>query len=165
MPVFPTTARPGLSLAALAGTLLIATSTASIAAGPPELGLWYDDSGRGAVEIAPCGDKVCGHIVWLENNRGSDGKPLHDRYNPDAGMRGRPICGIQVIGNLSPQSDGTLGAGWIYDPKVGKSYDVKINVSRPNMLHVYGYAGLELLGKSLYWKRAPDNLPRCSSNR
>ncbi len=165
MPVFPTFGRPVLNLAAIASSLLLASSTASISAGSAELGLWYDDSGRGAVEIAPCGDKICGHIVWLEDNRGSDGKPLYDRYNPDAGMRGRPICGIQVIGNLSPLSDGTFGAGWIYDPKVGKSYDVKINLSKPDILHVYGYAGLELLGKSLFWKRAPDDLPRCSDNQ
>ena len=164
MPVFPAFRRPGQRLAAIAGCLLLASSTAAICAGPPEVGLWYDDTGRGAVELAPCGDKICGHIVWLEDNRGTDGKPLHDRYNPEPRMRARPICGIQVIGNLSPLGDGIWGTGWIYDPKVGKSYDVEINLAKRDVLHVYGYAGLKLLGKSLYWKRAPMDLPRCSDD-
>lgn len=164
MSVFPNLNRPGLLLAAIAGGFLLAPLAPATSAEPAELGLWYDDSGRGAVEIASCGDKLCGHIIWLENQLNSEGKPLHDRYNPEPKMRVRPICGIQVIGNLSLQGDGTWGAGWVYDPKVGSSYDVEIKLARPDILEVYGYAGMKLLGKSIYWKRAPADLPRCSDN-
>ncbi|MBU2580944.1 MAG: DUF2147 domain-containing protein [Alphaproteobacteria bacterium] len=160
MPVFPNRRRPSPRLSAFLGTLLCAFAP-SYSAGANEIGLWYDDSGRGAVLVAPCGDKICGHIVWLEDNRGSDGKPLHDAYNPEPSLRSRPVCGIQVIGNLSPQGDGTLGDGWIYDPKVGKSYNVEISLAKPDVLHVYGFLGLKLMGRSIYWKRAPDDLPRC----
>lgn len=161
MPVSPTPVRPGPRLAARLGGLLLVVATPLYPAAATELGLWYDDSGRGAVRIAPCGDKICGHIVWLDNDRAKDGKPLRDIYNPEPQLRGRPVCGMQVIGNLSPQGDGTLGDGWIYDPKVGKSYNVEVSLSQPDILHVYGFLGLKLMGRSLYWKRAPNDLPRC----
>ncbi|MEQ8824715.1 MAG: DUF2147 domain-containing protein [Filomicrobium sp.] len=129
----------------------------------PEMGLWYDDSGRGAVEISPCGNQLCGHIVWLHKTTDSQGRPLHDKYNPEPQMRNRPICGIQVLGNLNPQGDGSWGAGWVYDPKVGKSYDVEIKLANANTLTVFGYAGVKLFGKKLVWKRAPADLPKCDS--
>lgn len=163
MPVSPTPGRSGLRVAVILGGILSICATPSSFAAASELGLWYDDSGRGAVQISPCGDKICGHIVWLEDNKASDGKPLRDIYNPEPGLRNRPVCGIQVIGNLSSQGDGTLGDGWIYDPKVGKSYNVEVSLSNPDVLHVYGYLGLKLMGRSLYWKRAPNDLPRCGN--
>ena len=47
----------------------VTVSTASQAA-RPELGVWYDDSGQGAVEIHICTDnanRLCGRIVWLKD--------------------------------------------------------------------------------------------------
>lgn len=133
---------------------------------PPEIGLWFDDTGRGAVQIEPCGDRLCGHIAWLEKETNADGKPLRDKHNPEADMRNRLICGIQVLGNLAPMSDGSWGAGWVYDPKVGKSYDVEIKLADPNTLIVFGYAGVKLFGKTLPpWKRAPADLPKCNTTR
>lgn len=149
--------------------LLTAFSSFSVAAQPPqqgaktpETGLWFDDTGQGAVEIAPCGDLLCGHIVWLRKPLGSNGKPIQDRNNPEPDMRLRPVCGIQVLGNLAPLEDGAWGGGWVYDPKVGKSYNVEIRLQDADLLEVFGYAGLRLLGRKLYWKRAPQNLPRCA---
>ena len=56
-----------------------------------------------------------------------------------------------------------FGNGWIYDPKVGKSYNVEISLAKQDTLHVYGYLGMKLMGRSIYWKRAPENLPRCDN--
>lgn len=152
-------AKTALALIALIGS----TTVAAAQAAPPEIGLWYDDSGKGAVQISPCGDQLCGHIVWLQDPNNSSGKPLRDIYNPEAQLRNRPICGIQVLGNLIAQSDGTWGQGWVYDPKVGKSYNVEISLKDPNNLTVYGYAGIKLLGKTLRWTKAPNDLPRCNA--
>ena len=149
-------------LSAFAAALYCVPLITAASAAPPESGLWYDDTGRGAVKIAPCGKKLCGHIVWLQNPVGSNGKPLRDKYNPQPEMRNRLICGIQVLGNLAPQSNGKWGQGWVYDPKVGKSYSVEISLASMDKLAVYGYAGVKLFGKTLYWKRAPGDLPRCS---
>ena len=53
-------------------------------------GLWIDHTGQGAVEIAPCGDRICGRVVWLKN-------PSHKSKS------GKLICGTQILGDLQRQ--------------------------------------------------------------
>ncbi|MCV0369170.1 DUF2147 domain-containing protein [Filomicrobium sp.] len=148
---------------AAACALVIHTAIGSaIAQEPPqELGIWYDDTGRGAVKISQCGTYLCGHIHWLKSPLNSKGEPLHDANNPNPNARMRPVCGMQVFGQLTPQGDGTWDGGWIYDPKVGKSYDVEIKSAGADVLEVRGYAGIKMFGKTLVWRKAPDDLPNC----
>ena len=127
----------------------------------PMFGVWFDDTGRGAVEIRDCGTSVCGRIVWLKEPNDRSGRPLMDAYNPEPTRRTRPFCGLQVLGELQLQPDGSWDAGWIYDPKVGKSYSVAVQIEDRNTLVVTGYRGIKLLGKSFAWTRAPGDLPRC----
>ena len=77
-------------------------------------------------------------------------------------MRSRPICGLQVIGGLTRQPDGSLDEGWVYDPKVGKSYDAALEVYGRNLV-LTGYKGIRLLSKSFTWTKAPPTLPRCKA--
>jgi uncharacterized protein (DUF2147 family) len=137
---------------------------------PAEFGVWYDDTGKGAVEIVPCEAapapgamprRLCGRIVWLKNPNDKAGQPLTDGYNPRAALRGRPICGLQVIGDAKPMRNGSWDEGWIYDPKEGKSYDVEIRLRSPERLAVTGYLGVKFLSETFIWKRAPADLPRC----
>ncbi|MBL8566102.1 MAG: DUF2147 domain-containing protein [Hyphomicrobiaceae bacterium] len=152
----------GLAAVALAGSAALIAGSAT-AQGPNELGRWYDDTGQGVVELYQCGSKLCGRIVWLRDPLGKDGKPLFDGYNPNPSMRSRTICGLQVLGDLARQSDGSLDGGWVYDPKVGKSYDAAMELENRNRLTLTGYKGVRFLGKSFTWTRAPANLPTCSS--
>ncbi|MEO1282256.1 MAG: DUF2147 domain-containing protein [Pseudomonadota bacterium] len=131
--------------------------------GAPEIGIWYDDTGKGAVEIKPCGPQFCGHIVWLSNPNNDKGQPLKDIYNPEPTRRNQPICGLQVLGKLARQADGSLDSGWVYDPKVGKAYNAEVRTAGKSQLAVRGYLSMKLLGKTLMWRRAPDNLKRCDA--
>ncbi len=140
-----------------------ATTLPATAAGPAPTGVWLDDTGDGAVEIAPCGKTLCGRIVWLKKTTTSKGEPLTDQRNERASQRNRPICGLQVIGNLARQSDGSYDAGWIYDPKQGKAFDVAVEVAKPNQLRVIGYLGTRLFSKTLIWTRAPAEIGRCAT--
>ncbi|MGD9783522.1 MAG: DUF2147 domain-containing protein [Hyphomicrobiaceae bacterium] len=148
--------------ATLAAGLLLPLQAA---AASKEVGVWYDDTGKGAVEIFSCGRKLCGRIFWLKDPLNKDGTPLYDGYNPRSDLRSRPICGLQVLGDLERQPDGTWDAGWVYDPKVGKSYDAAISLSGSNTLVLTGYKGVKFLSKSFTWTRAPRNLPKCSSSK
>lgn len=157
-------ATTGLATAGLALVLAIAP----VSAQPPqpqlaEAGVWYDDTGRGAVELVPCGQKLCGRIVWLKEEVNAEGKPLVDRYNPNPARRTTPICGLQVVGDAQKLSDGTWDQGWIYDPKTGSSYNVALSLQQPDQLKVTGYKGIKLLSKSFVWTRAPADLPRCGA--
>lgn len=126
-------------------------------------GIWYDDTGRGAVEIAPCGPSLCGRIVWLKEPADGAGRPVRDALNPDPARRGRSVCGLEVIGNVKQKRNGTWDEGWIYDPKEGKRYDVELKLRSADTLEVTGYLGVKFLSETLVWKRAPAGLKRCDA--
>ena len=159
-------------LTGISALLLAATTGLSLAApapgAPAEEGLWYNHSGKGAVEIRPCAETgrdanyLCGFIVWLKDPRNQKGQPLTDGYNEDPRKRTRTICGLPVLGSLRPMSDGTWDQGWVYDPEQGKSFDAAIQLHAPDRLVLTGYKGIKFFSKSFVWKRAPDDLPRCN---
>ena len=150
---------PMVRLFGLASLLIVAMTPAW--AGKNVTGIWYDDTGKGAIELYHCGDGICGRIVWLRRAMNKAGKPLRDAYNPSLVHRKRPICGLQVIWGTRAQRDGSWDGGRIYDPKVGKSYDVAIEKVGAARLRITGYLGAKLFGKSFIWRRAPANLSRC----
>ncbi len=129
-------------------------------------GVWIDDSGKGAIELRLCGrqkQSMCGYVVWLRNPKSRSGKPLRDVLNPKPQNRKRPICGLQVIGRLKPQTNGSWDNGWIYDPKQGKSFDVELRLNGQNTLKVTGYLGVKLFSESFIWRRAPEKFERCTT--
>ena len=94
---------------ACGGPFIPAVNAGSTQTGPA-LGLWYDDTGDGAVEVRPCGDKLCGYIVWLKEPVSTKtGQPKVDAYNPEPSKRARSICGLQVLGNLERQCSTAAG--------------------------------------------------------
>lgn len=139
------------------------SAAAAQAGGPPAVGVWIDHTGRGAVEIAPCPEGLCGRIVWLQEPNDKAGQLLRDEKNGDRTKRAQPICGLQIIGGLKPQPDGSWDNGWIYDPEQGERFDVELRLRNPNQLQVMGYKGLKFLSETYQWKRAatpPE--PRCA---
>ncbi|WP_295555661.1 DUF2147 domain-containing protein [uncultured Hyphomicrobium sp.] len=142
----------------------VAVLSSASAAARPEIGVWYDDTGQGAVEIYICEDnpnRLCGRIFWLKDPLNAEGNPKRDRYNPDPASQTRSICGLPILGNLGLMSDGTFDGGRIYDPKTGKTYDASISLKQADKLVVTGYLGVKMLGKSFTWTKAPTDLPRC----
>lgn len=125
---------------------------------PGPVGVWIDHTGRGAVEILECGPGLCGRIVWMQQPLDKKGQPLRDKLNENTKLRERPICGLQVIGDLKPMRDGSWDRGWIYDPEQGESFDVELRLREPNVLQVKGYKGLKFLSETFQWRRA-DALP------
>jgi uncharacterized protein (DUF2147 family) len=136
-------------------------------AAPPEdiTGVWLTEDGRAAIEIRPCGAQRCGSIVWMNDQKDEQGKVPIDRNNPDPNLRSREICGLQIIAGLTPQEDGSWGQGRVYNPETGKTYGMKISRDAPDTVKAIGYLGLEFLGQTMEWRRAPKNLGRCQGAR
>lgn len=130
--------------------------------GPGYHGIWYDDTGQGAIEIAQCSDGMCGKVVWLKAPVDKSGKPLTDGNNQDARQRGRPICGLPILGGLKRQRDGSWDEGWIYDPKQGKQFDLELRMRTADALQVTGYLGMKFLSETFIWKRAPADIKKCA---
>ncbi len=106
---------------------------------------------------------MCGRIVWLKDPNDAKGKPLRDILNKDTVRRGKPICGLQIIGEVKPQQDGSWDDGWIYDPEKGSSFDVELRMRSPELLQVKGYLGVKFLNETYVWRRAPQPPPKCSA--
>ena len=88
------------------------------AAAPVVSGNWLTLGGKAIVQIAPCGQALCGRIVKIL--KPDPGKPLTDANNPDAALRSRPILGISILTGFTPGSD--RWKGQIYDPQSGRTY-------------------------------------------
>ncbi len=131
--------RFALRSAALAATLF--ASLPALAADP--VGVWINDTGRGAIEIKPCGNALCGHVVWVKDASDADG------------------CGRQIIGDVTRSSDAMWGEGWIYSPEKKKKYNVELTPQADGTLKVKGFAGISFLSKTMIWTKAPADLQRC----
>lgn len=117
---------------------------------PPDVtGVWIDHTGQGAVEIAPCGDRICGRVVWLKN-------PNHKSRS------GKLICGTQVLGDLQRQTTTSWEAGWIYNPEDEERFSAALKLANADTLLVTGYLGIKLLGETFTWKRSSAPLERCA---
>jgi uncharacterized protein (DUF2147 family) len=124
---------------------LAATCSPALASSP--LGLWYDHTGRGAVEITDCNGKLCGRIVWVKDANHKEG------------------CGLQIFGDVKPVAGGKWDGGWIIDPEkdLKTRYDVEIT-PQGEKLKVMGYAGVKFLSETMIWTRAPASLQRCNES-
>lgn len=108
------------------------------------LGVWVDDTGRGAVEIKSCGgDNLCGHVVWVRDAKDANG------------------CGRQIIGAAHPTGGKGMYQGWIYSPEKKKRFDVEFAPAASGKLRVTGFAGIRLFSRTMYWTRANGDLVRC----
>lgn len=134
--------RQGLRAAAIAATLVV--SAPAWAAETP-LGVWVNDTGRGAIEIKQCGDKLCGHVVWVKDEADSEG------------------CGRQIIGDVTASGGNVWGDGWIYSPERKKNYNVELTPQSDGTLKVKGYAGMKFLSRTMTWTKAPADLARCGA--
>lgn len=140
------------SRTAYASFVALALLSASIAAQTPAAdvtGLWIDHTGQGAVEITPCGDRICGRVVWLKN-------PSHKSKS------GKLICGTQILGDLQRQPGNAWESGWIYNPEDEERFSAALKLTNVNTLQVTGYLGIKLLGETFTWKRSTGPLERCA---
>jgi uncharacterized protein (DUF2147 family) len=122
-------------------------------------GWWINSSGKAGILIAPCGAQLCGHIEWLRVPLDAAGKPKTDIHNPDASLRSRPDCGLTILGGFTEDSDGSWHGGWVYDPESGNTYKSNMHVGDDGKLHVRGYIGISLLGRTEIMTR-PATLPQ-----
>jgi uncharacterized protein (DUF2147 family) len=150
----PPTARPrALGAPATAAVLLLLLAPAARAAAATPIGLWHAEGGAARVAIEPCGDALCGRVVWLRAPLDEDGCALRDRHNPDPALRRRTIEGLEILSGLRPAPDGTWARGRIYDPTTGDTYACALATEGEDRLRVRGYLGIPLLGRTTVWTR------------
>src|SRR5437764_537136 len=122
-------------------------------------GIWLGHERDGHIEIKSCGPALCGYIVSILDP--SIPPNPRDIFNERLELRSRPICELQVLGNLKHEDD-AWGGGWVYDPRAGKTYDAMVKLQDANTLAVRGYLGIKILGETKFWTRAGKDIRRCS---
>ncbi len=145
--------------------MLAATINTADAADPS--GLWLTKDGD-KIRIAACGAAACGTIAALKQpNDPATGRPFTDKNNPNAGLRNRPLIGVQVF-SMQP-SGANKWSGKIYVADDGKQYDASVQITGPNSLKVEACAGFLLchsgrldaheLSRPVLARLAPDRAP------
>lgn len=134
----------GLVLATLAGC-------ASPGSGGPATGRWLTQSGRLEVEIAPCGDALCGTVVRVLSSGA-----MAPGGSPDSGTPERPVLGLKVLEGLLPSGEGRW-SGRIYNRENGKTYDCILTVAGPDEIKLRPYIFVPLFGQTQSWRRVAAN--------
>ena len=136
---------PALSIAC---AFLIANT--ALAAGPGGnnvTGYWLTESQRAVVHIQPCEDSMCGTIYWIIE----DGLQF-DEHNDDEELRGRPMCGLKLMGDFEyDEDDNEWEDGFIYKADDGDMYDADMEALEDGTLKLRGYAGISMFGKTQIW--------------
>ena len=78
----------GYSLTSVAFAALTALAIPANAQSTDPTGVWIDHTGRGAIEITPCGDALCGRVVWTKD------------------ASGKEACGVQILGEVKASGPG-----------------------------------------------------------
>jgi uncharacterized protein (DUF2147 family) len=138
--------------------LIIGLSPTFAAADPaPIEGRWvsFDDSTNGKraiIEIAREDRRAIGRIIELFLKPGEDPDPVCE--NCPGSARGRRIRGLEILA-VEAEDNGPIYRGTVLDPEEGRSYRCVVTILPDGKhLHLRGFIGLEILGRSETWVRA-----------
>jgi uncharacterized protein (DUF2147 family) len=136
--------RSVLYLASMAAAVALAAGPACAAGANDPTGPWQTEDGSGIVQIASCGQALCGTVVWSQ-------KPT------DA--RGQKLCNMAVLGNAVSSGSASWSEGWIYSPKANGKYPVEMTLPGDGKLHLHVSAGL--FGRDQVWTRPLQSFTPC----
>ncbi|NIA08382.1 MAG: DUF2147 domain-containing protein [Nitrospiraceae bacterium] len=124
------------------------------------LGDWITNGGESCIEIFKKNGCYFGKIVFLKRPfysageiKGMDGRPRMDLNNPKKSLRSHPLIGLEIMKGFR-FDNGRWINGKIYDPENGESYNCQISLAKDGNLHVRGYIGVPLLGRTTIWRPA-----------
>lgn len=136
-----------VALVGALGLLMPAVRAGASAPSAP-LGDWMTANGHGVVQIARCGNALCGRIVGIDRPPGA---PM------PTDAQGKPQCGLTIITDGTPTPDGAW-LGHITDPRDGSAYQAEIRVDGAGRLHLRGFVGIPLFGQTQIWHRFTGRL-------
>jgi len=151
-----------MKLALTLAVLLGGAGMAHAQAAPDVTGMWLNARGDGGILVAPCGNgQLCGSIQWAQDPLDPVTHSNVDVLNPNPALRGRRLCGLQMLGGFTRNDDGSWGGGWIYDPESGNTYKSNMHLAADGTLHVRGYIGFSFIGRTEVWTRPSAPLTPC----
>ncbi|NQE60353.1 DUF2147 domain-containing protein [Caulobacter sp. RHG1] len=98
-------------------------------------GLWATPSNGGQVEIARCGNSLCGKLVTSTPIKADPARK--DVKNKDEAQRGRPLKNLQMLYDFTGGPTKWTG-GKVYNPEDGGTYSGTIELVSDNELKLKG---------------------------
>jgi len=135
-------------------TVMIAAVAAAGALATPAFaadvtGLWATPGNGGQVEIARCGNSLCGKLVTSDNIKANPGQ--RDVKNKDESQRGRTLKNLQMLYDFTGGPTKWSG-GKVYNPEDGGVYSGTIEMLSDNELKLKGCIIVPLC-KTQKWTR------------
>jgi uncharacterized protein (DUF2147 family) len=136
--------------------LLLAWCTSAALAQSTPAGLWRtidDHTGKekSLVRIVEVNGEFRGTIEKLFREPGEDPNPNCEKCTGD--KKNKPVIGMMILTGLK-KDNGQWAGGEILDPQNGKIYRCKAWLeNKGHDLHVRGFIGMALLGRTQIWKR------------
>ncbi len=120
-------------------------------------GVWLNQSGEGKIKVFKVNDLLFGNLVWLKNPNQDNGKPKLDSKNPDVSKTNRKLQGLLILTGFHwDAAHRHWNDGEIYDPKSGKTYKCSLSLKNKDELHIRGYIGISIIGRTETWKRVKE---------
>lgn len=117
-------------------------------------GIWFNGEKSSKIEISQAKDgSFIGKIVWLKEPLDEAGKAKTDSKNPDKELHSRPLIGLTILTGLKYDGKSKYSGGKIYDPKSGKTYSAKAEMTDNNTIALRGFIGVSLAGRTDTWLR------------
>lgn len=146
-------ARPLSFLCVLGALSAVLAASGAYAQSSTVLGYWREPGGS-IIHVAPCGQQLCVTIARL--SRGNH--PNTDTRNPDPRLRQRALCGLRIGEGFVAVDPQHARGGHLYDPRSGRTYSGQMT-AEGNLLHLRGYVGLPILGRTETWMRVTQPPP------
>ena len=118
------------------------------------MGYWREPGGA-VIRVAACEQRLCVAIIRLAAGNHS----ARDAHNPDPKLRNRPLCALRIGDGFMAADPQHASGGHLYDPRSGRTYSGEMT-AEGNLLHLRGYLGLRILGRTQTWVRASPT-PSC----
>lgn len=132
----------------------VALAVASAYAQSPSMVGYWREPGGSVIRITPCNRQLCVEIVKLPATRlAAAHHPLTDMHNPDPRLRNRPLCGLRIGAGFVAVDAQHARGGHLYDPRSGRTYNGQMTADG-SLLHLRGYVGLPIFGRTQTWVRA-----------
>ncbi|MBX3593200.1 DUF2147 domain-containing protein [Sphingomonas sp.] len=111
-------------------------------------GVWMNPYRSVAVRTGPCGDRICGWIVWASASAQADARSSGiDR-----------LIGVQLLEDYRPQGPNHW-TGTVFVPDMNRRFASEINALSPTSLQIKGCILHGLICRSQTWNRI-ERLPQ-----
>ena len=148
------------ALRSLLVILCVALAAASAHAQTPALLGYWREPGGSIIRVVACSRQLCVQIAQLPaaNHRVTDSR------NPDPRLRSRPLCGLRIGAGFVQIDPQHARDGHLYDPRNGRTYSGAMT-AEGNFLHLRGYVGLRIFGRTQTWARTSQPRRACAPLR